>query len=229
VLPAPNIHGRPDVYELENAAADPERRIELAMAGVADWEGEVLVDVGAGTGFHLERFHERAAHVIAVEPHAPTRLRALERVARLGLERVSVLAAGAEDLGLRDRSVGVTHSRFAYFFGPGCEPGLAELARVVRAGGTAFVVDNELRSGTFASWLRRSEWCRWAEPDRVEAFWAASGFTSRTVETEWRFDRREDMEAVVRLEFPAALAEAILAEHPGTRVEYHVRVRHRRY
>ena len=40
---------------------------------------------------------------------------------------------------LPDASVDVVHARWAYFFGPGCEPGLAELDRVVRRGGTALV------------------------------------------------------------------------------------------
>ena len=71
----------------------------------------------------------------------------MQRVARLGLERGSVLAGSAEQLVLADHMVGVAHARFAYFFGPGCEPGLAELARVIRPGGTAFIVDDDWRTG----------------------------------------------------------------------------------
>jgi hypothetical protein len=117
------------------------------MWQIAPWRDEVVLDVGAGTGFHLERFHRHAQQVLAVEPDGRLRLLAMERVARLGLERVSVLAGSAERLLLADASVGVAHARFAYFFGPGCEPGLAELARVIRPGGTAFIVDNDWRSG----------------------------------------------------------------------------------
>lgn len=75
VHPAPNIQDAPDVYEIENQAADPEGRIEAAMAAVVPWDGKVVLDLGAGTGFHLARFHDAAAHVIAVEPHGPSRLR----------------------------------------------------------------------------------------------------------------------------------------------------------
>jgi len=167
--------------------------------------------------------------VIAVEPDGRLRLLAMERVARLGLERVSVLAGSAERLLLADSSVGVAHARFAYFFGPGCEPGLAELARVIRPGGTAFIVDNDWRSGTFASWLARSSWCSWADPNRIEGFWQQQGFASTRVASEWRFDRREELEAVLRNEFPPELAEELCQEHQSLAVEVHYRLYHRRY
>ena len=54
-----------------------------------------------------------------------------------------------------DASVDVAHARWAYFFGPGCEPGLRELARVVRRGGAAFVIDNDATRSTFGAWFRR--------------------------------------------------------------------------
>ena len=56
----------------------------------------------------------------------------------------------------QDASVDVVHARWAYFFGPGCEPGLAELARVVRPGGVAFVVDNDVTRSTFGRWVLRA-------------------------------------------------------------------------
>ncbi|HYN17588.1 MAG TPA: SAM-dependent methyltransferase, partial [Actinomycetes bacterium] len=62
VHPAPNIQEHPDLYEVENRAADPDGRIERAMWGLCPWGDEVVLDVGAGTGFHLERFHRRARH-----------------------------------------------------------------------------------------------------------------------------------------------------------------------
>jgi ubiquinone/menaquinone biosynthesis C-methylase UbiE len=113
---APNIQEHPDLYELENRAADPDGRIEQAMWELAPWAGEVVLDVGAGTGFHLEHLSRQARHVLAEEPDDGLRL-------------------------LADRSVGMAHARFASFVGPGCEPGLAEMARVLRPGGRLFVVD----------------------------------------------------------------------------------------
>jgi ubiquinone/menaquinone biosynthesis C-methylase UbiE len=226
---SPNIQSAPDIYEIENRAADPAGLIEMAMAAIAPWDGKVLLDLGAGTGFHIPRFHARANHVIAVEPHGPARLRAMARVVELDLERVSIMNGSAERLLLPDASVDIVHARFAYFFAHNCEPGLAELARVIRAGGTAFIIDNDLSHGTFASWLQRSPWIPTNDGPAVERFWAEHGFKLVRIASEWRFDSRDDLEAVVRLEFPGDLAEQILSEHAGMSVEYYYSLYHRQY
>lgn len=112
---APNIQKNPEVYEIENQAVDPGQLIEAAMYAIAPWNNKIMLDLGAGTGFHIERFHAKGTHVIAVEPHGLSRLKAMARVAALGLERVSVMTGSAEQLLLPDKSVDVVHSRFAYF------------------------------------------------------------------------------------------------------------------
>ncbi len=226
---APNIQTAPDVYEIENHAADPDGLIEQAMWRVAPWRDQIVLDLGAGTGFHIARFHKHAGHVIAVEPHDPSRLRAMHRVAQLGLECASVMTGSAEQLWLPDHSIDICHARFAYFFAPHCEPGLRELERVMRPGGTAFVIDNDLRYGTFAAWLRHlGEW-QHVDADEIEQFWHDHGFTLTRIMSEWRFAARADLEAVVRLEFGAPLADRLLAEHEGLRVEYGYCLYYRRY
>ncbi len=114
------------------------------------------------------------------------------------------------------------HARWAYFFGPGCEPGLAELDRVMRPGSRAFVIDNDPTRSTFGDWFRRG----YPQVDFVEtaAFWADRGWQRHGIDMTWTFDSREDLESVVRIEFPAAVAEEILAEHEGTWVDYAVNV-----
>ena len=226
---APNIQNAPDIYEIENQAADPEGRIEACIATIAPWDGKVVLDLGAGTGFHLPRFHQQAQHVIAVEPHDASRLRAMARAAALGLEHVSIMTGSAEQVLLPDACVDIVHSRFAYFFAPDCEPGLVELARIIRPGGTAFIIDTDWRNGTFASWLRRSPWCANMDAEIIETFWAARGFTLSRIASELRFTSRADLEAVVRLEFPPVLAEQLLAEHQGLAVEYWYCLYHRQY
>ena len=229
VHPAPNIQNNPHIYEIENCAADPERLIEAKMKTIASWDDKIVLDLGAGTGFHIARFHEKAAHVIAVEPHDTSRLRAMTRVATAELIRTSVMTGSAEQILLPDQCVDIIHARFAYFFGPGCEPGLRELARVIRPSGTAFIIDNDLRTGTFASWVRRVTWFADTSPDEVEKFWANQGFTLHRIASKWRFENRHDLEAVVRIEFPDELATQILHEHQGTSIDYHYCLYSRRY
>lgn len=226
---APNIQSDPDLYEVENRAADPGRLIEKTIREIAPWQGQTVLDLGAGTGFHTALFHEEARHVIAVEPHGPSRLKIMERVARQGLVKASVMAGSAEQILLPDHSVDLAHARFAYFWGPGCEPGLAELARVIRPGGWAFIIDNYLAGGTFAEWLKMHPSWSHLESAELENFWREQGFAFKRVISEWRFQNRADLEAVVKLEFPAEVAAKIIAEHSGTRVEYHYALYYRQY
>jgi ubiquinone/menaquinone biosynthesis C-methylase UbiE len=188
------------------------------MRAVADWGGRVVLDVGCGSGFHLPSLASKASHVYGVEPH-PGLMRLAARRTR-SLANVTVLAGTAQDLPLPDASVDVVHARWAYFFGPGCEPGLAELDRVVRRGGTAFVIDNDPTRSTFGSWFRRG--CPDVDPVAVERFWSTRGWRRTPVDVDWRFESRADLEAVVRIEFARELADDILAEHEGTSVDYAV-------
>jgi len=217
-VPSPNIWQHPATYELENQAVDRDGLLEDAMRVRADWAGRVVLDLGCGTGFHLPRFAETASRVYGVEPH-PGLLRLAARRTR-ALTSVTVLAGTAQSVPLPEASVDVVHARWAYFFGPGCEPGLAELDRVVRRGGTAFVIDNDATRSTFGRWFRRGY--PGVDPLAVERFWAGRGWTRTPLELDWRFDSRADLESVVRIEFTPEVAAAVLAEHEGTRVDYAV-------
>ena len=217
-VPSPNIWQHPATYELENQAVDRDGLLEDAMRVRADWAGRVVLDLGCGTGFHLPRFAETASRVYGVEPH-PGLLRLAARRTR-ALTSVTVLAGTAQSVPLPEASVDVVHARWAYFFGPGCEPGLAELDRVVRRGGTAFVIDNDATRSTFGRWFRRGY--PGVDPLAVERFWAGRGWTRTPLDLDWRFDSRADLESVVRIEFTPEVADAVLAEHEGTRVDYAV-------
>jgi ubiquinone/menaquinone biosynthesis C-methylase UbiE len=230
VIPSPNIWNHPEVYEVENGGVDPDGRIETAMTRVHDWRGEHLLDVGCGAGFHLPRFAATAAAVTGVEPHGPLVRAARRRVTALDpvvAQRITVLSGSAEQLPLADSSVDVVHARWAYFFGPGCEPGLRELARVVRGGGTAFVVDNDATRSTFGRWFRRA--LPTYDPVAVERFWSRHGWRREPVEMRWQFADRATFERVVAIEFAPDQADAILAEHAGAQVDYAVVVRWKRF
>lgn len=229
VHPAPNIQGDAGIYEIENDAVDPDRLIEKAMWRIAPWANKTVLDLGSGTGYHLPRFHDHAAHVIGVEPHGPSHVLAANRIASLGLEHASVLRGSAEAISLPDHSVDVTHVRFAYFFGEGSEPGLRELERVMRPGGTAFIIDNDPASGTFSEWIAWNEAFYEIDLSSSEAFYRDRGFTIERIPSEWRFTSRDDLERVVRLEFPAEVANRILESHPGTSVSYHYLLMHKTF
>jgi ubiquinone/menaquinone biosynthesis C-methylase UbiE len=226
LTPSPNIWGAPDVYETENLGVDRDGLIESAMEALHPLAGTDLVDVGCGSGFHLPRFAGLGARsIVGVEPHPPLLELARERVA--GQPGIQVVDGTAQALPLPDRSVDVAHARWAYFFGAGCEPGLAELARVLRPGGTAFVVDNDATRSTFGSWFRRAYPAY--DPMAVERFWARQGWSRERLVIRWDFDSREDFEAVVRIEFPETVAEGIFAEHNGSGVDYAVNLWWRRH
>jgi ubiquinone/menaquinone biosynthesis C-methylase UbiE len=195
------------------------------MRAVDTWEGRAVLDVGCGTGFHLPRFAATASSVVGVEPHAD--LVALARRRTRRLPNVSVVQGTAQSLPLPDASVDVVHARWAYFFGPGCEPGLAELDRVVRRGGTAFVIDNDPTRSTFGTWFRRGY--PEVDPRAVERFWSTRGWTRTPVDMRWSFSSRPDLEAVVRIEFTPQVADEVLAGHEGTEVDYAVNLWWRRF
>lgn len=225
VIPSPNIWNSPAVYELENRGVDPDGVIEAAMRSVRDWSGAVVLDVGCGSGYHLPRFAADAARVIGVEPHPPLLGLARRRVA--DLPNVEVRAGTAQALPLPDASVDVVHARWAYFFGPGCEPGLRELARVVGRGGVAFVIDNDASASTFGGWFRRA--LPSYDPVAIERFWSVQGWRREPLTVRWDFATRADFEAVVRIEFTPELAGQILAEYPGHGVDYAVNLLWRRF
>jgi len=231
-IPSPNIWNDPEVYETENHAVDRGERIEAAILAHRAIRGARVLDLGCGSGFHLERWVDYGARsVIGCEPHTPLAERARARVAdlpRSTAERIAVLEAGAEDLPLAAGSVDVMQARWAYFFGSGSEPGLAELDRVMAAGGMAFVVDNDLSvPSTFGRWFQRAYPAY--DERATERFWGRQGWERETVAITWEFDRRSDLEDVVRIEFPAGAAEQILSEHDGLVVDYSVVLRTRRY
>lgn len=225
VIPSPNIWEHPEAYELENRSVDPDGVLDVAMRAVRDWAGLRVLDIGCGSGFHLPSFSRTAASVVGVEPHPPLVAAARRRVGPV--PNVEVRHGLAQELPVADGSVDVAHARWAYFFGPGCEPGLAELERVMAPGGVAFLIDNDATRSTFGGWFRRA--LPSYDPVAVQRFWDDQGFATVPLLIRWQMASRADFERVVRIEFAPRLARAILREHPGTAVDYAVALRWRKY
>jgi SAM-dependent methyltransferase len=224
-IPSPNIWHHPKVYELENRAVDPDGVIEPALRAIRDWAGATVLDIGCGTGFHLPMFAATAGRVIGVEPHGALADAARRRTS--ALPNVEVRQGTAQRLPVPDSSIDVMHARWAYFFGPGCEPGLAELDRVMRRGGTAFVIDNDGSRSTFGEWFRTSY--PMIKAPVVERFWADRGWHRTPLDMGWRFETRADLEAVVKIEFTPKDARRILASHTGVEVDYAINLWSKRF
>ena len=208
---APNQADDPELYDVENRAMDRDGLVLAAMRDLAPWAGRTLVDLGCGSGYWLAGYAREAADVIGIEPD-PT----LVPLARARSSGARVLEGSAEHIPLPDRSADVVHARFAYFFPPGCDAGLAEVLRVLRPGGTLVVVDNDHRHGQFADLLAASPWASYqGTGDATDAWWRDRGARRVEVMSDWRFDGRADLEAVLRLEFPPDVADGWLVAHPG--------------
>ncbi len=153
--------------------------------------------------------------MIGVEPHGD--LVALARRRCAALPNVEVHAATAQDLPLPDASVDVAVARWAYFFGPGCEPGLRELSGWY--GGR-----RGLRRRPRRHPRRLRQVVQRTVPtysaDAVEAFWVRQGWQRQPLDLRMAFERRADLEAVLRIEFTPEVAEQAIAETPGLELAY---------
>lgn len=221
---APNIGGHPEVYQLENEAFDRAGHVLAALRSLAPWAGKTIVDLGCGTGYWLARYAREAARVIGIEPDDMVRAQAVRALSALALPRLDdprpavrpeVLPGSAEHTGLPDACADVVHARFAYFFPPGADAGLAEVLRILRPGGRLLVVDNDYRWGEFSGLLAAASRQPAREvADTVDQWWQARGARRHEVRSELRFTRRQDLAAVLHIEFPAQVARDWLTRHP---------------
>ena len=215
----------PDQKELFNLMAqalDPEHTITAAMYALAPIKGRVLLDIGAGAGDRTIPYAELAAHVFALEP-APAALPLLrDRIQSSVASNVTVLPAGAEAIPLEDNCVDVAYATWSYFFGPGSEPGLFEVERVVRPGGDLIIVQNHGHDELSRFWAPTESECETWPP-----WFAEKGFDCAIVDTVWRF-RTQD-EALAVLEFLwGEQARRYVLEHDRVQFGYKVAIYHRR-
>jgi len=198
-----------------------ERLLDSFMESLIPFVGSSIADIGAGTGFHSLRYANSADRVFAVEPAPAMLIELLTRVARSGLTNISVIAADAADIPLRDASVDIVHSRFAYLFGPEhsgvacCESGIFEAMRILRRGGWCFIVENDLTNGEFARVFDESGY-NWRQARTVQAqydaFYATYGFDHVTIESQWEEQQLSILTQIVGMRFPPDLLATILAE-----------------
>ena len=162
----------PALFAIEREAMDRPGKVIAALNDLLPTG--FLLDVGAGDGYTATRM---AASTVALEPAAGMR--------RPG-GAVRFVAGEAEHLPFADDAFDGAYSTWAYFFtGPGWDPspGVRELRRVVRNGGSMVIVDN-LGDDEFSSYLNL--------PGADVVWWESQGFTTSVVETQFSFSSQTD-------------------------------------
>ena len=225
--PSPNIWGSPIVYERLNCAADPDRLVAAALDRLVGTVA-LAVDVGCGTGFHLPLLAGLAERVVGVEPHPVLAGLAERRVRRARLDdRVQVRRGVAESLPLADDSADLVFSHWAYFFGPGCEAGVADADRVLAPRSMQVAVDLDVSaSHGYARWFATSGTA--VRSDRVAGYFHSRGWHEERLPVVWHFRSRDDLAAVLGIEFPPPVAEQALSETVGCTIAVPTVVRWRR-
>lgn len=216
---SPNIAGNPDIYELENESIERDGRLEDALYELAPWDDRTLLDIGCGTGFWLERYARRAGRVIGVEPDPALLRQATART--IGNDTIEVLAGSAESLPVEDHSINIVHARFAYFFGEGCEAGLAEVKRVLAPTGVLLVIDNSWEGGDFAQLLRASTVGNAAiDPGATVTWWGNQGALRHEIHGGWQAASTEELHQILEIEFPPPIVADFMAGRTGPALTY---------
>ena len=222
----------PAVYEQENLIADPDQRIEAHMWSVAPPDGAVLLDVGAGSGFHSVRYAGRVRHLYAVEPDANMLRQFHARLAQAGGTNISLLATTADHIPLAPAIIDIAYSRFAYFFGTdACLPGIREVERLLKPGGHFFIIDNYVSRGLFGRLCQHAYghgWASDAHQAEVVAFYERLGFDLTIVDSCWRAPDRGRLRQVIEMEFPAEHVEWVMDQIPDVEISYAYAVYHDR-
>jgi SAM-dependent methyltransferase len=175
---------RPDLFAIERAAMDRPGRVTAAIDHLLPDHG-LVVDIGAGTGFTAQQLSSPDRVVVPVEPAE-------------GMWRPDVplpwVGASAAALPFATGAFDAAYATWAYFFGDDeCLPGLAELHRVVRAGGPIVIAQNA-GDDEFTALSPR-------DITTDPAFFTARGFTHEVVATVFEFEQPADAVQLLRFYF----------------------------
>ena len=113
------------------------------------WRGQIVLDVGCGSGLQTVQFASRAKHVIAVDISGELMQKVQEKLKPQGLTNATLIQGNATQLPLQDSSVDFV-SAYGDVIGhiPDYVRAIAEMARVCRPGGTVTIeYDNKWHLG----------------------------------------------------------------------------------
>jgi ubiquinone/menaquinone biosynthesis C-methylase UbiE len=211
-----------DLFTLMTRAIDPSGKITAMMQRVAPIEGQRLLDIGAGVGDRTILYAQVADHVYALEPD-PKALPVLRgRIKSSGATNVSVIPGGAAQIPLPDGCIDVAYATWAYFFGPGSEPGLEEVIRVVQSGGEIVIVQNYGHDELSCFWSSTESEC-----ENWPTWFEEHGFECEVVDTVWSFQTVDEALAVFEFLW-AERARAYVLEQDKSEFGYKVAVYHRK-
>lgn len=125
-----------------------------------------VVDVGTGTGFVAGGLATRAERVTGTDSSPAMLGQARSNLDRLGLDNVVLLEAGVDRLPLSDEAADAAVANMVLHHAPDPAAMIAEMARVVRPGGTVAITDCDAHG---------HEWMRTEQAD----LWL--GFSAETV------------------------------------------------
>jgi ubiquinone/menaquinone biosynthesis C-methylase UbiE len=111
----------------QRGATEHRRRLLSGLSGT-------VLELGAGHGLNFPHYPTTVTEVIAIEPERTLRARATESAAGAPVP-VRVIAGVADDLPLEDESVDAAVASLVLCSVPDQDSALAELRRVLRAGG----------------------------------------------------------------------------------------------
>ena len=170
----------PAMFAIERRAMDRDGLVIAALDALLP-AGRSL-DVGAGDGFTAARLLRSGREVVAMEPDAGMIAAATP---------LAWVRGDAAHLPFRASSFDAGYATWAYFFSRDWDPtpGIAELDRVVAAGGPLAIVDN-LGGDAFAAMAD-------ADISADPSFWAAQGFELREIDTSFRFDDVAEAETLL--------------------------------
>lgn len=211
---------RPEVFAAFARAEDPEGRIVARLRDLAGLAGATAAEVGCGTGRYTAELAGACARYVATDP-SPALL-GLASAANPGL---ALVRARAEALPFRPAAFDRVLATWvlAYLRPAARAAAVAEALRVLRPGGSAWLVENHWE-GDFQELRDRQGYG--AEPGVADLLEAHGFRVAEVLETELRFESSGEAEAILGALCGDAVAEK-LRRAPRARFGHAVAILHR--
>lgn len=133
-----------------------------------------IVDVGTGTGFVAGGLSGRAGHVTGTDTSLGMLAQARTNLDGLGIDTVTLIEAPADQLPLEDETADAAVANMVLHHAPDPAVMLAEMARVVRPGGTVAITDCVRHAH---EWMRTEQADMWLgfDRDQLAGWFAGAG------------------------------------------------------